>query len=101
MTYLLTLYFFIVCICSAWMGHHIRQNNIPFYYTLITSALISIGWMIGIKYSKLSMVQLGALADVTAALGYYTGLFLLGIPITKIQLLGIFFTILGLYFINK
>jgi hypothetical protein len=100
-TYLLTLYLFVVCIFSAWIGHQIRINNLPFYCTLITSGLISLGWMFGMKYSKLGMVQLGALADVAAGLGYFTGLLLIGIPITKIQLLGIFFTILGLYFINK
>ena len=98
---LVASYFFIVSMLSAYLSIKVRNTELPTHITLIGSTLIGLGWMMTVKYSKLPLISMGSLVDVSAAFGFYFGLLLLGEPIKPLQYLGAALMLIGLYLINK
>jgi drug/metabolite transporter (DMT)-like permease len=101
MAILILVYNFCVCLLSAYVCTKIKNGELPGYATFISSTLLTLGWFYCVNYAKESLLQMNALVEVSASVGFYIGLYLMGVHIKPLQLLGILLMILGLYLVNK
>lgn len=101
MAILIILYNFLVCIFSAYICTKIRAGELPGYATFVSSTLLTLGWYYSISYAKHSVLQINALIEVSASIGFYIGLYLMGTRLTPLQITGIFLMVIGLYIVNK
>lgn len=86
---------------SSYLSIRAREGIFPGWITLLGSIFIGVGWMLSVKFTKVPLVSVSAIADVCACVGFYFGLLILGEEIKPIQYLGICFLGIGLYLINR
>lgn len=96
----LAFYFFTSCILGSFLAIKAQNNHLPFYATALSGVLVTAGWMFSVQYTRLSLFQASAVADVMSALGYFVGFYLFGEAITTPQMFGVFFVVVGLYLLN-
>ena len=101
MAFLILVYNFFVRVLSAYICTKIRVGELPAYATFISSTLLTLGWFYCVNYAKDSLLQTNALIEVSASIGFYVGLYLMGVQIKPLQLFGICLMAIGLYLVNK
>ena len=88
----------ILAIVGAWLNIYARnvENHISTVLLFIMSLLVTVPWVIIVKYSLTSLSVAGAVFDALYGISYFLAFVVLGEAATNIQWIGAGITIIGI-----